>query len=77
MTAARDELHRLVDELPEDQVASLLADARQRATLQAPTSGGTWPPAFFGSIKSAKNGRTDNSRRVDEILAEGFGRSRS
>ena len=164
MTEARDELHRLVDDLPEDQVADLLADARRRvgtqatggdavasalevlrrlaaeraelpleavtansnpldelhlssitvgqivnqafrelgltapvatssyATstlaqlaqmleqlggLQAPPAGGTWPPAFFGSIKSASNGRTDNARRVDELLAEGFGRSRS
>lgn len=77
MTAARDELHRLVDGLPEEQVASLLADARKRVKLHAPTPGATWPPAFFGSIKSAKNGRTDNARNMDEILAEGFGRSRS
>lgn len=77
MTEARDELHRLVDDLPEDQVADLLADARRRAELQAPAVERTWPPAFFGSIKSARNGRTDNARRVDELLAEGFGRSRS
>ena len=77
MTEARDELHRLVDDLPEDQVADLLADARRRVGLQAPAAGGTWPPAFFGSIKSASNGRTDNARRVDELLAEGFGRSGS
>lgn len=34
-----------------------------------------WPPAFFGSIERAANGRTDNASGVDEFLAEsGFGR---
>jgi hypothetical protein len=77
MTAARDELFRLVESLPEDRIAGLLADARRRVELQAPRTGGEWPPASFGSIKSAKNGRTDNARRIDEFLAEGFGRPRS
>lgn len=77
MTAARDELHEIVDQLPEEQVVGLLVDARRRARPVAATTERPWPPTFFGMIKSAKNGRTDNARRVDEILAEGFGRSGS
>ena len=69
MTVDRRELHDLVDELPDDQVAGLLADARRRARRG---STGAWPPEFF-SMGSSKDGRTDTSERVDEILAEGFG----
>lgn len=71
MTAGRDELHQLVDELPEDQVPGVIADVRRRL---APAKLGSWPPAFFGSIDKPRSGRTDVSERVDEILAEGFGR---
>lgn len=37
---------------------------------------GEWPPKVFG-IGESKDRRTDNARRVDEILAEGFGARRS
>ena len=73
MIANRDELIQLIGVLPDDQVDVLLADAR-RLTLAA--SGGEWPPRFFG-IGESKDGRTYNARRVDEILAEGFGARRS
>ena len=69
MITNRDELIQLIGVLPDDQVDVLLADAR-RLTLATP--GGEWPPRFFG-IGESKDGRTDNARRVDEILAEGFG----
>jgi hypothetical protein len=73
MTANRDELIHLIEGLPDDQVEVVLADVR-RLTTKHPA--GEWPPRFFG-IGESKDGRTDNSRRVDEILAEGFGARRS
>lgn len=74
MSAKRDELRDLVDELPEDQVALAIADVRRRLPKQETER--PWPPRFFG-IGESKDGRTDNARRVDEILAEGFGARRS
>lgn len=68
MTAARDELRRLVEQLPEDQVAVALIEV-QRLAGAATTA--PWPPAWFGAITA---GRADTSERVDELLAEGFGR---
>lgn len=69
MSAERDELRRLVDELPDEEVLAALADIRLHLR---PVSDRPWPPAFFGSVTS----RTpDVASRVDEILAEGFGRS--
>jgi hypothetical protein len=68
MSAERDELRRLVDELPDDQVSSALADVRRRAVRRAP---GSWPPVWFG-VAVAR--RTDTAANVDELLAEGFGR---
>lgn len=56
--------------LPEDQVALVIADVRRRLPLAKKER--PWPPAFFG-IGESKDGRTDNARRVDEILAKGFG----
>ena len=73
MTVDRHELHELVDELPEDQVGLVLAEVRCR--LPQAKEERPWPPAFFG-IGESKDGRTDNARRVDEILAEGFGAPR-
>jgi hypothetical protein len=68
MTAARDELRRLVEQLPDEQVLTVLAEVRRLA--EAPPEVG-WPPPWFGSITTE---RSDTSARVDEILAEGFGR---
>lgn len=73
MTANRDELFHLIEGMPDDQVEVLLADARRLASA---VPGGEWPPRFFG-IGESSDGRTDNARRVDEILAEGFGTRRS
>ena len=73
MFANCDELIHLIDGLPDDQVDVLLADARR---LRSATPGGERTPRFFG-IGESKDGRTDNARRVDEILAEGFGARRS
>jgi hypothetical protein len=68
MSAERDELERLVHELPEDQVSVVLADIRRhlRRVEDRP-----WPPAFFAS---APGDGTRIADQVDELLREGFGR---
>lgn len=51
--ALRDELHRLIDRLPESQVAPVLALLRERT----PTVDGSdeWPlPEFVGTLSSGK-----------------------
>ena len=73
MSVNRDELLHLIEGMPDDQVEVLLTDARRLAS-SVPES--AWPPRFFG-IGESNNGRADNARRVDEILAEGFGARRS
>lgn len=72
MTADRSELHELVDELPDDQIDLVVADLRRRTRPAPPRV--TEPFAWIGMVKEAKNGRTDNAERVDELLAQGFGR---
>jgi hypothetical protein len=68
MTAARDELRRLVEQLPEQQVPAALAEVQRLAgAVQAPE----WPPPWLGAVTSV---RTHTSARVDELLADGFGR---
>lgn len=69
MTAERDELRRLVDDMPDDQVAATLDDVRRRLT---PRAARPWPPEWFGAAKARQ---ADTAARADEILAEGFGRS--
>jgi len=67
-SADRDELHRLVDELPEQDIPAVLAKARRRAHLGLAAE---WPPAYFSSFAS---GRTDVGANHDDLLADGFGR---
>jgi anti-sigma factor RsiW len=69
VSAERDELRRLVEELSDDRVPAVLAEAR-RQRGQAPS--GEWPPAWFGSFGS---GRPDLGSDHEDLLAEGFGRS--
>lgn len=69
MSPERDELLRLVQEIPDEAVPGVLADVRRRL---APVEERPWPPAWFGSFAS---GRPDLASNHDEILAEGFGRS--
>ncbi len=70
MSAEREELRQLVEELPDEQISAVLAEARRRAR---PQPAGSWPPAWFGSITSQ---RTDLGRNHEHLLAEGFGRDR-
>jgi hypothetical protein len=68
VTAARDELRRLVEQLSDEQIPAALAEV-QRLAASAETT--EWPPPWFGAVTSK---RADTSERVDELLAEGFGR---
>ena len=54
MTAARDELRRLVEQLPDEQVLTVLAEVRRLA--EAPPEVG-WPPRL-GSARSQPSGQT-------------------
>jgi hypothetical protein len=66
--SAREELRRLVDELPEDRVSVALVEVQR---LAGASDSPVWPPPWFGAVSSE---RTDTSDRVDELLADGFGR---
>jgi hypothetical protein len=68
MSAEREELRRLVEQLPDEDVPSVLAEVRR---LAAPVSSRSWPPAFFGAGRAS---RSDVAARSEEILDEGFGR---
>lgn len=65
MSALRDELRHLVDELPEDQVPDVLAVVRQLRPLQD-----EWPPPWFGAITTD---REDVAATSAEILRREFG----
>lgn len=69
MSVERDELHRLVEELPDADVPAIAAELRLRlaAAVDRP-----WPPAWFGAATSS---RTDAAARSEELLEDGFGRS--
>ncbi len=71
MTAERHELHELVDELPEDQVASVLADMRRR---RPQNEGKTWSPEFFGIVDGADIPADLATNTDDYLAASGFGR---
>ena len=69
MTAERQELHDLVDELPEDQVAAALADVRRRLSR---SEGKSWAPEFFGIVEGADI-PADLATNIDGYLdAAGF-----
>jgi hypothetical protein len=71
VSSDRDELRRLVDNLPEERLPDVLAEVRRHLT---PASDRPWPPAWFGAGHAD---RTDTAARAEEILREeGFGRSR-
>ncbi len=69
MSAERDELRQLIEELPDEQVPGVLADVR-RHLASAPT--GVWPPAWFGA---GVGERSDIGRHHEELLANGFGQA--
>lgn len=71
MSPEREELRRLVEELPDEQVGPALAEVR-RLSAAPEASSADWPPPWFNSFAS---GRRDLGSNHDDILAEGFGRS--
>lgn len=68
VSAERDELRKLVERLPDEQVPAALSAVRR--SLDRPSER-PWPPAFFGAGRA---GRTDVAERAEELLDEGFGR---
>lgn len=71
MSSERAELHALIDELPESQVANVIDEMRSR--LRPPRLVGARPFAWIGA-GPANNGRNDNAEHINELLALGFGR---
>ena len=71
--SARSHLHDLIDQLPAEDVMSVLAQVEARVQgAQRPEPGpNAW--AWIG-MGPAINGRTDNADHLDEALADGFGR---
>jgi len=71
MSVMREELHDLIDQLPEDQVAPVLAVVRD--SLPVGEDGETrWPlPSFVGTLATGKG---DVAARSQEILREEMGR---
>jgi hypothetical protein len=67
MSADRDELERLVHEIPEDEVPLALAELRRHLRQVGDRP---WPPAWFAS---APGDGTSIGANADELLAEGFG----
>lgn len=68
MSSERDELRRLVEGLPDEEVPAVLAEVRRHT---GPVAARPWPPAFFGAGCGT---RSDVAARAEEILDEGFGR---
>jgi hypothetical protein len=68
VSAERDELRRLVEELPDAEVPAAVAELRLRVAAPADRP---WPPPWFGA---ATGSRTDTAVRSEELLEGGFGR---
>ena len=68
MSGERDELMRLVQDLPDDQVPEVLADVRRHLH---PVKDRPWPPAWFGI---AEGDGSAIGAQSEELLREGFGR---
>ncbi|WP_328469529.1 hypothetical protein [Streptomyces sp. NBC_00448] len=70
MSTLREELHELIDRLPESQVAPILALVRE--STPAEDGGDEWPlPDFVGALSSGKG---DLGARSGEILRAELGR---
>ncbi|SNQ49900.1 conserved hypothetical protein [Frankia canadensis] len=70
VSTLRDELHSLIDRLPESQVAPILALVRESAPAES--GGDEWPlPYFVGALASGKG---DLATRSAEVLRAELGR---
>jgi len=68
MSVQREELLRLVEELPENEVPAVLDDVRRHLRAVRDRS---WPPAWFGAGESST---PDVAARSEDLLGDGFGR---
>lgn len=68
---AKEQLHELVEVLDDEQAAQALSVLSTLAGQVPGQRSGRRQP---GSLGYAASGRSDLSERVEEILAEGFGR---
>jgi hypothetical protein len=68
---AKEQLRELIDELDEEQASRALSVL---STLAGRVPGQRVARRLPRSLGHAGSGRSDLSERVDEILAEGFGR---
>jgi hypothetical protein len=66
LSAERDELKRLVEELPDDRVPAVLAEPRRQH--QPEPAAAELPPVWFASFPAL-------GRNHEDLLADGFGRS--
>ena len=71
MSEHRDELHHLIDALSDEQIVQVLSDVRRHTQPRTIPSEKAY--AWIGA-GPANNGRSDNAERIDELLADGFGR---
>lgn len=67
MSVERDELARLVREIPDEEVPQVLAELRRYVRSSGERS---WPPAWFSV---APGDGTAVGARSEDLLAEGFG----
>jgi hypothetical protein len=67
MRSERDELARLVQEIPDEEVPQALAEMRRHLR---PVGERPWPPEWFGI---APGDGSAVGARSEELLAEGFG----
>lgn len=66
-----EEMHRLIDQLTPDQLGEIRVHMLRLVHSSEHTEESQWPPSWVGSIRA---GRPDTSERVEDILAEEFGR---
>ncbi|MFF0311514.1 hypothetical protein ACFYSC_29115 [Streptosporangium sp. NPDC004379] len=70
MSTLREELHQLIDRLPESQMAPIPAIVRESTPTE--DGGDEWPlPDFVGALSS---GEGDLAARSSEILRQEMGR---
>ena len=69
MSVQREELLRLVEELPESEVPVVLDDVRRHLSAGRKRE---WPPTWFGA---GRGSASDIAARSEELLEDGFGRS--
>lgn len=75
MTATRDELHRLVDQIEDDKVPSAVALLREVAEHDQPAGEQEPRRRRLASAGIFDSGQRDLSERVEELVAARYDRS--